>query len=375
MGKGAGGAGTDVIGAAKETGEQARQLQREQTLANRPNQVNPWGSTEWVQTPIAQPSQQTGGGGGGVGNDYGQGGGLPPGIPPGGTTGPGGGNAPGGGYMDNPGGSIVDLPWDPWGAQQPVTSPVGANKQGNLIMPAPAPTGGTLPQGPGGGVPGGVDIPQQGPITAPGGDLPLSSWTQIERLNPLLQRALDAQFGQQAGRSELAQSLLPQLRESMSQPFDWDKYGDPIGYDPTEQRQAAEDAAYGRATARLDPQFQRQEEALEVQLRNKGLRPGDQAYEAEMDRFNRSRTDAYEQARLGATGEGRAETGLGMQQNQLANMLRQQRMQEDLYARGYTLDEINRLMQGQEIEGSSPSMQEKGTIADILSGQGGPKLF
>jgi len=246
---------TDVAGAARETGQEARWLAREQTAANRPNQYNPWGSTTWERTVVP-----------GTEND-------------------------------------------------------------------------TVPQ---------------------------YDWTQRETLNPQLQASLNSQFAQQAGRSKLAQSLLPQLQQDMGTPVNWDQYGDVIGFDPTQQRQAAEDAAYQRSVNRLNPQFESQANELEISLRNKGLRPGDQAYDSAMASFGRTKNDAYEQARLGATTEGRSETQLGMETNQLANSLRSQQIQEDLYKRGYTLEQINALMQGQEIEGSSPSMSEKATIADQL---------
>lgn len=193
-------------------------------------------------------------------------------------------------------------------------------------------------------------------------------WTQRETLNPALQASLDAQFETQQGRSELAASRLDDLRNEMGQSMDFDQYGDPIAFDPTEQRQAAEDAAYARSTSRLDPQYQSQQEAMQLQMRNRGLREGDAQYDAAMASFGRDRNDAYEQARLGATAEGRDETGLGLQTNERANALRTQAMQEEMTRRGMTLEEINALMAGQEIEGSTPSSEQSTTIADMLKG-------
>ena len=54
MGKGGGSKRPDVIGGAREPGEQARELAREQTYANRPDQYNPWGSTHWEATTDAE---------------------------------------------------------------------------------------------------------------------------------------------------------------------------------------------------------------------------------------------------------------------------------------------------------------------------------
>ena len=239
----------DTVGAAREQGQQAIRLNEAQTRANRPNQYNPWGQTEWTSSVV----------------------------------------------------------------HNPVT---------------------------------GEDETQ---------------WTQTETLDPRLQASLDAQFNIQQGRSELAEGMMARAFDEYQNPMDFSQYGGPIQMqdDYGSFRQSAEDAAYQRATSRLDPQFQAQEQQLTTRLRNQGLQPGDQAYDAAMANFQRGRTDAYEQARLGATSEGRTEAQQGfsqaMQQNQLANQLRSQQIQEDLYKRGYPLQEVERMLQGQGITGGPPS--------------------
>jgi len=307
----------DTVGAAREQGRQARWLAREETLANRPNQVNPWGSTTWTRTPV---------------NPYGS--------SPAAATQSAGDGSP---VARALGGRVTEASTDA------LETAFGNPYAGS------AATIGQLPSS------------YWDNYNSVNGNLPMYEWTQTETLNPELQASLDAQFEQQRGRSELAASMLPQLQQDMGTPMDWDQYGDPISFDPTEQRQAAEDAAYQRQVNRLDPQYQQQAEALEVNLRNKGLRPGDQAYDAAMQNFGRTRNDAYEQARLGSTAEGRQEVATGLNMNERANQLRSQQIQEDLYKRGYTLEQINALMAGQEIEGSSPSSSDRATIADIAS--------
>jgi len=166
-------------------------------------------------------------------------------------------------------------------------------------------------------------------------------------------------------------------------------------YDVSGQRQAAEDAAYQKATNRLDPQFESGRSDLETRLRNQGLTQGDVAYDNAMSNFSTGRNDAYEQARLGASQEGRTESdlayqqmankyglnqganqqiynqymgGLGfdnqaqqqqfgqnVQQNQIANALRTQKVEEDLFKRGFSLEEVNRMLEGQQIAGGPPS--------------------
>lgn len=283
----------DVVGAATETGKQARLLNAEQTRANRPNQSNAWGQTQWSDSPV----------------------------------------------------------WNP--------------------------------------VSGAYE----------------NQWTQTETLNPTLQGAVEGQQAIQAGRTDLAQGAMARAWEDYQDPMNFDQYGQPIGmqdvagedrfsFDPGgDQRQRAEDAAYGRATSRLDPQFQQRQQQMELNLRNKGLQPGDAAYDSAINNFNTGRNDAYEMARLGSVGEGRQEYGqqyqqaLGgaqmrtgqqaqefgqaAQQNQIANALRQQQIQEDIGKRGYNLTEAERLLQGQIIQGGPPTTGvQTETIASKALGGG-----
>ncbi|MEQ8346890.1 MAG: hypothetical protein RIB84_15760 [Sneathiellaceae bacterium] len=88
----------------------------------------------------------------------------------------------------------------------------------------------------------------------------------------------------------------------------------PYGLDLS--RQGIEDALYRRAAARLDPQWQQQEQALAAQLANQGIPIGSAAYDAEMDRFARARNDAYAAATndaiLAGGGEQSRLFGLGL---------------------------------------------------------------
>ena len=161
-------------------------------------------------------------------------------------------------------------------------------------------------------------------------------------------------------RNLLAGGLMGRMSDELGSAPNWDQFGDVVGldYDPTQLRAAAEDAAYQRDTMRLDPQFASQQEQLEISLRNKGLREGDQAYDAAMSSFAQDRADAYERARLGAAEQGRTEAqqmyNQQMGSSEYANQLRQQQIQEYLGQRGYTLQTVNDLTAGQG-------------VADILS--------
>lgn len=89
------------------------------------------------------------------------------------------------------------------------------------------------------------------------------------------------------------------------------------------------DQAYGEATRQLDPQWEQQQATFDQQMVNRGIAPGSEAYQQARSDFDRSRNDAYSQARgqamqqgLGAQnqmfGQGLAESGLS---NQLAQAL------------------------------------------------------
>lgn len=155
-----------------------------------------------------------------------------------------------------------------------------------------------------------------------------TKWTQNQTLSPEMQQLYDSQMttNQQLGAN--AAAMGDRITADMSAPLNWEQFGDVqagpqsagvvgSGIGPTtgsgdfewssENRGRAEDDAYARSARRLDPQFEREREQTEIRLRNRGLRAGDQAYESEMSRYNTGRNDAYEMARLGATGEGRVE--------------------------------------------------------------------
>lgn len=95
--------------------------------------------------------------------------------------------------------------------------------------------------------------------------------------------------------SELALSQADRLKKLYSTEFNYDSLGDmPTASDDT--RRAVEDAYYKRSTARLDPRFQQDENALRARLGNQGISEGSQAYTTELDNFNRGKNDAYSSA-------------------------------------------------------------------------------
>tara|TARA_R110000803_G_C11989465_1_gene321788 strand:+ start:11305 stop:12147 length:843 start_codon:yes stop_codon:yes gene_type:complete len=217
----------------------------------------------------------------------------------------------------------------------------------------------------------------------PGGGPAISRWTSDYALNEPLGQTLESMQNVGAGRANLAEGSMARYWDEMQNPMDFDQYGDPVqmadsrdvgefSFDPM-GRQKAEDAAYERSTARLDPQFSSRQNSMELKLRNQGLSPGDQAYDAAMSNLGRERTDAYEMARLGSVAEGRTdvaqdygqalgtsqqqaalggqEFGQNFQQANLANALRGTARGEGMQERGYYLNEANQQLQGVNVPG------------------------
>tara|TARA_R110002153_G_scaffold274037_1_gene446779 strand:- start:19039 stop:19881 length:843 start_codon:yes stop_codon:yes gene_type:complete len=207
----------------------------------------------------------------------------------------------------------------------------------------------------------------------------VTKWTQNQQLNAPSQQLLNSEISNNRDVSSLQSGAMSRARQEMGQPVNFDQFGDvneqgiaqttgneEFTYDSS-NRQRAEDAAYGRATSRLDPQFEQKRSELEIRLRNRGLSSGDQQYQSEMENFGRSQNDAYEQARMGSVGEGRAEDqqsfgqaqaafgtnrgseqqqfDQGMQSNERANALRQKQIDEYLGKRGQGISEAERLGQ------------------------------
>jgi hypothetical protein len=80
---------------------------------------------------------------------------------------------------------------------------------------------------------------------------------------------------------------------------------------------AIEDKIDKLGSARLDPQFTRDEDALRTRLVNQGIQPGSQAWNAEMTQFQQGKNDAYNQLYL--SGNNQAFTQSLAERNQPIN--------------------------------------------------------
>jgi hypothetical protein len=77
------------------------------------------------------------------------------------------------------------------------------------------------------------------------------------------------------------------------------KINDILGTNVDLSNDAVENRLFELGTKRLNPQFQRDNDALRTQLINSGIRPGSAAYTTEMTRLSQNQNDALDQLVLG----------------------------------------------------------------------------
>ncbi len=225
---------------------------------------------------------------------------------------------------------------------------------------------------------------------------PMTSWTQNTTLTPQGQKALEDQFAVQGGRSDIARELLPRAQQEFGQQMDWSQFQDlaktpeagtlrgSLGPEATQVNPSqryyneAGDALMNQYNARMEPKQQRDTAALETQLRNRGFNPGDQGYDQALSDMRQSQGDQNSQAAFQAAqlagqegsrmygmdmgsrqqqmdelGFGNEATGqqfgLDTAQANYQNTLRQQQIAEAMQQRGFSLNEINALISGQQV--------------------------
>lgn len=218
---------------------------------------------------------------------------------------------------------------------------------------------------------------------------PVTQWNQNLTLNPQSQSALDDQMQMQAQRSGLAGGMYDQMADEFGQPIDFASArglqdAPDAGQFDSSQRYAqdAEDAIYGQYERRAEPRMAQQKAAMETQLRNQGLTPGTEAYDYQLDQLMQqqedSRMGAQYQATMGAGAEAQRFLGMdmssqgqsfqqGIQGAGFGNTVRQQQISEEMQRRGYTLNEINAILTGQQVQ--TPQMPGFNTASKSESTQ------
>ena len=149
-----------------------------------------------------------------------------------------------------------------------------------------------------------------------GKEIIVPKYTAKTTLTPEQQAIFDLTQKAQTNLAGIANDQSAFLGEYLSKPFQFDN-------------QAAADWAYDLGSSRLDPRFAQQEEAVRTRLINQGIRPGTEAYDAEMSRLGQDKNDAY---------------------NQLMLQGRGQAFSEALASRNQPLNEIIGLMSGSQVQ-------------------------
>lgn len=127
-----------------------------------------------------------------------------------------------------------------------------------------------------------------------------------DSLSPIGQQRFDQNQRIDTGLGNLAETGLGFVQNTLNSPFNQGALPAAPGADDA-TRQRVEDAMYARATARLDPRFDRQESQLENRLINQGLTRGSEAFGNAMQEFNFAKNDAYDNAMNQAIAAGGAE--------------------------------------------------------------------
>lgn len=186
-----------------------------------------------------------------------------------------------------------------------------------------------------------------------------NTWDQHINLSPEQQRAFDAQQNIQGGKSDLAQSMLGRMNSDFGPMTDWNKfkgYGDIEGAGDTRNR--VEDETYAKYTDRLDDRFGKDNKSLQTELMNQGLSRGDEAYDSAMKDQGTKQTDAYQQAMhdsvMSGGEEAQRQFNMGLGGANYGNQVRQSQIAEEMQKRGWSLNEVNAILNGQQV--GMPSM-------------------
>lgn len=175
-----------------------------------------------------------------------------------------------------------------------------------------------------------------------GGTFSIPMMRRITEFSPEQQRIFDAEMDTTGDLYDLANAYTGRVAEGLENPFTFEGLPDAPRADEG-ARQDIIDALYGQYKSRIDPEMEQDRRALEQRLANQGISIGSDAWDSEMDRYGRSRNDAYQSARNQAVTAGGAEQsrlfGLGAS-------ARERAIQERAYLRDRPINEITALTSG-----------------------------
>jgi hypothetical protein len=176
------------------------------------------------------------------------------------------------------------------------------------------------------------------------------TWTATQSLAPAQQQLLDYQNQASLGLGELTGKGLGYVNTMLETPFDTSKLPT-TGFNPSQSYQDA-------YMQRLQPQIAQGREALSVDLANRGIPIGSEAYNRAMMSQSQRENDLLS----AATTQG---FGVGQQARQSA-------LQEQAYLRNEPLNTLNAVRSGAQVQGPTfvnPAAQANTSGADLLGAQ------
>lgn len=249
----------DPVATAQAQAAQNAETARVQAALNREDQYTPWGSLTY--SPIGKPA-------GGPAPMQGTG---TQSMQPVATSQP----AQQSIWRDEGGGYYRDMNT---GKVQQLASPPGAPSSESGVYYGAAPQAASQPMA---AQPG-----QAQPGQAPAGTQE-QRWQSTVTLSPAQQRLLDLQNEGQIMYGETAKRQMGAVSDRLAQPLDFSGMGPaPVA------NEAMRAKSYDAIMARMMPQMDRDRAALEAKLYTQGLNPGSQAWNAQIDDWTRSLTDA-----------------------------------------------------------------------------------
>lgn len=124
---------------------------------------------------------------------------------------------------------------------------------------------------------------------------------RLSGLNKSQDYAIDQRNTADIALGDQANSMLGQVADAYSQPFNWDALPDaPVGEDFNAWRQGQIDSTYEDFNRRFDPQFQQQSQDFEQQMANRGIPMGSELYNREKSRMEQTQSDARQSAMVQA---------------------------------------------------------------------------
>lgn len=203
---------------------------------------------------------------------------------------------------------------------------------------------------------GSVTYTQSGSQVIPGDgsknsvDQTVPQFTRTVTLSPAEQAKLDLQNKTQLELNQVGYDQTKKIGGLLSTPMDrgditpdWVTSLGDGNYEGA--RKSVEDAMY----ARLNPQLDRDRDALENKLVNQGFARGSEAFNNEMDASNRQANDARNQVVLSSGQEQSRLAGLARDAGSFQNNARQAALQESLALRNQPINEITSLLNGGQV--------------------------